>query len=147
MVLAVDTSLPTVRPLPALSNRLALSSLSEVSSRSVVSNLTAPSNLIEPNSLPRRSAVVLRINLDIRKLLTCTQTTSGSGMTRAATIPGTISTGLLNMDDFRAASVRVMSSALGEAVPGVLGLADSSSVLPSPTTTSAMIGYGIVIRS
>lgn len=98
---------------------------------------------------PRQSlqGVVLRIGLDIRKLRTFIQMINGSGMSRAETTAGTTSTGRSNMDDFRAASVVVMSFTLREAVHSGLGLADSSSVLPNRITRSAMIGSGIAIRS
>jgi len=135
MVSVVDTSLLTVHLLLALSNPLELSSRPE------------PRNPTEPNPRQSRQGVVLRIGLDIRKLPTFTQITNGSGMSRAGMTPGTISTVLSNMDDFQAASGGVMSSALGEAVRSVSGLADSSSVLPSRIMLSAMIGCGIAIRS
>ena len=127
MVSVADTSLLTVRLLLAFSNPLEFRSRPE----------------------PRQSlqGIVLRIELDIRKLRTFIQMINGSGMSRAETTAGTTSTGRSNMDDFRAASVVVMSFTLREAVHSGLGLADSSSVLPNRITRSAMIGSGIAIRS
>jgi hypothetical protein len=129
MVSVADTSLLTVRLLLAFSNPL---------------ELRSP---LEANLRQSLQGIVLRIELDIRKLRTLMQMINGSGMSRAETTAGTTSTGRSNMDDFRAASVVVMSFTLREAVHSGLGLADSSSVLPNRITRSAMIGSGIAIRS
>jgi len=128
VVLVVGTSHLTVRRLPAFSSPPELSYLPE------------------PNSLPRRQVAVLRIKLDIRKLLTFTPTTSGSDMTQAAMILATISTDLSSMDDLPAASEEATSSAWGAAAQRVLDLAGSSSALLSLTGASVVIGFGIAIR-
>jgi hypothetical protein len=134
MVSAADTSLLTARLLLELNSPLDLSSPLELSSRP------------EPNPRQSLQGVVLRIGLDIRKLPTFTQMINGSGMSRAEPTPGTTSTGRSNTDDFRGASVGVMSSTLREAVHSGLGSADSFSVLPNRIMRSAMIGSGIAIR-